>query len=138
MANDLDNLSVSSRSDLSVKTLHEVKSTSPELPSPSFVSDAVAPEVVVIKWREWVGRITHEAASSVSVKTEHKGNEQVMRIPKGFERLLTNLGMGRCVHEQHAQEHDVTSNTTNLSVVDLNCSNRSNLSSLNIEEAGNR
>ena len=35
----------------------------------------MVPEVVVVEWRERGGGITHEAASGVSVKAKHEGNE---------------------------------------------------------------
>lgn len=38
MADDFDDLGITSGSDLAVETLTQVESTSPELPSPSFVS----------------------------------------------------------------------------------------------------
>jgi hypothetical protein len=40
------------------------------------------------------------------------------------------------IHKKHAEEHHVTSNTTSFGVVDLESGNFSNLSSLNIKEAG--
>jgi hypothetical protein len=102
MAHNSDNLCVSPGSDFSVQTFHEVKSTSPKLPSPSFVANAMSPEVVMVEWGERFDTITHEAASSMSVKAEHEGNEQMMRIPERLEGLLANLGMSRRVHEKHA------------------------------------
>lgn len=42
------------------------------------------------------------------------------------------------VHQQHTQKHDMASDSTSLSVVDLNCRNRTELISLDIEEAVTR
>jgi hypothetical protein len=59
----------------------------------------------------------------------------MVSIPKGFEGLLANLRMGGRVHQQHAQEHNVTSNSTSLGIMNLNSSDRSDLSTFDIEEA---
>jgi len=40
-----------------------------------------------------------------------------------------------CVHEQHAKQHNVTSDTTSLSVVDIQRKLRTNLADFDIEEA---
>jgi hypothetical protein len=71
----------------------------------------------------------------VGVHSQQKWNEQVVSVPKCFERLLANLGMGSCVHQHHAQQHNVTRDTTSLGVMDLDGSHGSNLCPFNIEEA---
>jgi hypothetical protein len=135
MTNDSNNLGFSSGSDLTIDSLEEIETTSPELPSPSLVSNAMLPEVGLIEWRERYGGVTDETSSGVSVETEHKRNEEVVSIPKCFEGLLTNLGVGSRVHQDHTQEHDVSSNSTSIGVMNLNSSERSNLSSLDVKEA---
>ena len=102
MADDLDDLSLPSASDLSVKTIKQVQTTSEKLPSPSFVSNAVGPEVGVVEWREWCRGVTHETASRVGVHAEKEGDEQVVSVPESLERLLTDPVMGRGVDEKHA------------------------------------
>lgn len=69
------------------------------------------------------------------IHSQEEGDEQVVGIPERLERLLANSMMGSGVHQQHAEEHDVAGDTTGLSVVDLYGKDRSNLGSLNIEEA---
>lgn len=58
----------------------------------------------------------------------------MVSIPESFKGLLSNLVVCGGVHEQHAQQHDVASNTACLSVVDLNRCDRSDLCPLNVEE----
>lgn len=44
-----------------------------------------------------------------------------MRIPEGFICLLADAVMCGCIHEHHAQEHDMASDTTCASKMDLHC-----------------
>ena len=44
-----------------------------------------------------------------------------MPIPKGFICLLANTVVGGGIDEHHAQEHDMASDTTCASKMDLNC-----------------
>lgn len=85
MADDLDNLGLSPAANFSVKSVNEIKTTSNKLPSPSLVADAVGPEVLLIKWRESGRGITHEATGGVRVHAKQKWNEEMVRIPEGFE-----------------------------------------------------
>lgn len=57
-------------------------------------------------------------------------------VPEGLERLLTNSVVRSCVHEKHAEQHDVAGDTARLSVVDLQGEDRSDLRYLDVEEAG--
>lgn len=135
MLDDLDDLGFTPSSDLTIQSLEEIDTTSPELPAPALVANAVVPKVRSSKGRERIGGVTHEAARSMRVHSKHERNKQMMGIPEGFKGLLTDLGMCGGVHEQHAKKHDVTCDTTSLGVVDLDGSNRTNLTQLNIEEA---
>jgi hypothetical protein len=135
MTNDTDNLGFSAGPDLTIDSLDKVETTSPKLPSPSLISNAMPPEVGLIEWREGHSGVTHEATSGVSVETEHKRNEEVVSVPESFEGLLANFSVGSCIHQKHAQKHNVSSNSTSLGVMNLNGSDRSNLHSLNVEEA---
>ena len=130
-----NNLGFSSGSDLTVDSLDEVKTTPPQLPSPSLVSNTMLPEVGLIEWREWHGAVTNEASGSVSVETEHERNKEVVGVPEGLEGLLSDFGVGGGIHEKHAEEHDVSSDSTGLGVVDLDSSDWSNLVLLDVEEA---
>lgn len=91
MTDDSDNLGLPSASNLTIQTFTEVKSTSPELPSPTLITNAMAPEIVMVKRREWLHGVTNEASGSVSVETQKKRNEEMMRVPERFERLLADF-----------------------------------------------
>jgi len=85
VANNLDDLCLASATDLTVEAIEEVKTTSYKLPSPSLVTNAVGPEVVVVEWRESWSGITDEAAGRVCVHAEQERDKQVMRVPEGLE-----------------------------------------------------
>jgi hypothetical protein len=59
----------------------------------------------------------------------------VVGIPESLEGLLTDLCVGSCVHQKHAEKHDMSSNTTSFRVVDLDGCDLSDLGFLDIEEA---
>lgn len=50
-------------------------------------------------------------------KADHEEECQMMSIPKGFEALLTDLLMGRGVHQHHDEEHKMPGNAASLCVV---------------------
>ena len=101
MTNDTDNLRLSSRSDLTVDSFDEVKTTSPKLPSPSLVTNAMCPEIGLIEWREWNSGVTNEASGGVGVETEHERDEEVVSVPEGLEGLLADLVVSGGVHQDH-------------------------------------
>lgn len=53
--------------DLAVNALKEVQPSTPELPSPSFVADAVIPEWLACQRREWRYGVSDEAAGRMSI-----------------------------------------------------------------------
>ena len=59
----------------------------------------------------------------------------MMGIPESLKRLLSDTVVGSGIHQNHAEQHDVTSDTTRLGIMNLNGSDGSNLRLLNIEEA---
>ena len=71
----------------------------------------------------------------MGVKSEEKGNEQMVRIPEGLEGLLADLCVCGRVHQKHTEKHDMSCNTTGFSVVDFDGCDFSDLSPLDIEEA---
>jgi hypothetical protein len=93
------------------------------------------PELVTGEWRKWIGGVTNETSSSVGVHSEKERNEEMMCVPESLERLLANLGVGSGVHEKHAEQHNMSRDSTCFGVVDLNGSDWSNLSLLDVEEA---
>lgn len=135
MANDTGNLGSTASTDLTVETLNQVDTATKQLPSPTFVTDTVLPEDLTGERRECVGGVTDEAAHSVRVHAQQEGDEQVVSVPERLERLLPNSVVGSRVHQQHAEKHHVSSNSTGLGVVNLERQHGSNLRPLNIEEA---
>lgn len=85
VANNTSDLGAAASADLTVGTLHEVEGSSPELPSPAEVSDAVVPVILSGKWRVRQGGIAHEASSGVGVQSQEKGNEEVVSVPERLE-----------------------------------------------------
>ena len=105
---------------LSVYPLTKVDDTGPDDESPTLVTKAVLGR---IDWEDGdivrIDRITHEAASGVSVKANHKEKGEVVGIPERFEALGTDLVVCGRVHQNHDEEHEVTSDTTCLGIVDI-------------------
>jgi N-acyl-D-aspartate/D-glutamate deacylase len=71
----------------------------------------------------------------VRIKAKQEGDEQMMRVPESLKRLLADHTMCSGIHQEHTQKHDMASDSTGFSVVDLNCRNRTKLIFLDIEEA---
>jgi len=78
--------------------------------------------------------IAHKASGSMSVDTNHEEESQVVGVPKCLKALLANLLMGSGVHENHDEEHEVTSNSTRLGVMNHLSSFLADLSTLDIDE----
>jgi len=135
MAHDPDNLCLFPGSDLSVHTFDEIESTSPELPTPTFITDAVRPEILRVKWRKGLNGVANKASCGMGVESEQEWNEQMMGVPERLERLLANLIVRSGVHEKHAKEHDMACNASSFCVMNLDSGDLSDLRSLNVEEA---
>lgn len=114
MTDDLDDLSRPPSTDFSIQALAKIEPTANQFPSPSFVANAVIPEIGTGKWRERCSRVADEAPGGVSVHAQQEWDEQVMRVPERLERLLAYPVMGSGVHQHHAKQHDVTGNATGL------------------------
>lgn len=99
MSYDAYNLCLPPAAYLTINSFNEVKSTSPKLPSPTFISKAMIPEVLTGERREWVCTITNEAACGVGVESKKEGNEQMVSVPESLERLLSDLGVCSRVHQ---------------------------------------
>lgn len=134
MTDDFNNLRLSPAADFTVETVDEVQTTADKLPSPTFVSDAVGPEVVVVEGRKRKCSITHETVGCMRVHAEKERNEQVVSVPEGLERLLSDPVMRCGIHEQHAKQHNMSGNATSLGVVNLEGNLGTNLGHLNVEE----
>ena len=66
-----------------------------------------------------ISRITNKASSRMRIETDHKEKCKVVRVPKCFKALVANLVVGSSVHKDHDEQHEVTSDTTSLRVVDV-------------------
>jgi hypothetical protein len=135
MLDDTDDFRVSPRSDLAINALRQVQGTGNQLPPPTFIAYAVLPKGRSGEGRYRFNRVADETASSVCVHGQQKGDEEVVCIPKGLERLSPDLGMSGGVHEEHAEEHDISGNAARLSIENLNGGLGPDLRPLNIEEA---
>ena len=125
-----------SRSNLPIDPFQEVKTTTHELPSPALVANTMVPEFLTCEWRDRVGRIAHETTGGVGIESEHVRDEQMVRIPKGLEGLLPDSMMRGCIHQHHAQEHDMAGYPPGLGEVDLHSRVGAYLMFLDVEEAG--
>ena len=63
--------------------------------------------------------VTDETTSRVRVEADHEEERQMMCVPECLEALMTNLVMGCGVHEQHDDEHEVTGDSSWLSIMDV-------------------
>jgi hypothetical protein len=66
-----------------------------------------------------LSRVADEATSGMSVKTDHEEEGKVVGVPERLEALRADLLVGGGVHEDHDKEHEMTSETTRLGVVNL-------------------
>lgn len=66
-------------------------------------------------------RIPYEATCRMSVHRQEEGDEQMVSVPESLVALLADLGVGSRIHEQHAQQHDMSGDPAGLCVVDLHC-----------------
>src|SRR3569833_90987 len=98
MTDDAGNLGLSPGTHFAVQALNQVETASKELPAPTFVPQAVFPELLPGEGRYRVAGVAHETADGMSVEGEEEGNEQVVSVPERFEGLLPDLRVGGGVH----------------------------------------
>lgn len=134
VADDFGDFGFAAGADFAVDALDEVEASGEEFPAPAFVADAVIPEHLAGEGRVGVRGVADETACGVGVHAEEEGDEEVVGIPEGFVGLLADLVVGGGVHEEHAEEHDMTSDATSLGVVDLDGGLRTELSLFDVEE----
>jgi hypothetical protein len=125
----------SSSSVFPVYTFTKVDDTWPDNEPPAEVTDTGACIVEREGWLEVrFNTIADEAPSGVCVDTDHEEEREVMCIPEGLEALVANFMVGGGVHEEHDKEHEMTSDTTWLFVVDILCTLLSDLSSFDVNK----
>jgi hypothetical protein len=95
----------------------------------------VRPKWLASEWRDGIGRVTDKTTDCVGVHAQQERDEQVVGVPESLERLLADSVMSGRIHHKHAEKHDMTGDTTGLSVVDLNGQFGTHLCSLDVEEA---
>lgn len=134
MPHDFDDFCLSSTSDLPIDSLAKVEGESNQFPSPALVSQAVSPKFLSGEWRVWVYAVTYEASCGVGVHCQQERDEKMVCVPKRLIALLSDLGVRRCVHQQHAQEHDMSCYPSSFGIVDLHSRLRSDLVPLHVEE----
>ena len=117
---DLGQLGRAAGTDFPINTLSKVDDTGPDGVAPRKISNA---NIWVVE-REGIGEsglcnTTDEASSCVSVEADHEEERQVMSIPERLETLLANFCVAGAVHQDHDEEHDMASDASRLSVVDV-------------------
>lgn len=68
-----------------------------------------------------VNRVANKAPGGMGVKTYHEEERKMMSVPESLKTLLANLLMSGGIHEHHDEEHEMTSNSSCLSIVNLQC-----------------
>ena len=128
MNENLGQASGATSTNFSPNSFAKVDNSRPYGKPPTQISDAVFGRVEGEVGNEiGIGRVSYEASDGMSVQTEHEEECKVMGIPESLEALVANLGMGRGIHQNHNEKHEVTTKTTRLMIVDFNCQLRTNL-----------
>lgn len=134
MTHDFGNLGFPPGSDLTIESFAHVETSADHLPPPALIAYAMVPEILASKGPKGGHRVTYEASHGVCIEPEEEWNEQMMSVPESLERLLSYPGVGSRVHQQHTQKHDVASDSTRLSIMNLYCRDWPELSSFHIEK----
>lgn len=120
MDEDLGELGRTAGADLPPDTLEEVDDTGPDDVAPRKIANANIRVVEGERAGEcWQRGRADEASSSVRVNADHKEECQVVSVPERLETLLANFCMGGAVHDDHDEQHDMASDATRLTVVDI-------------------
>ena len=135
MLNHSRNLGVSHSSNFAIQSLQQVKDTSDQFPTPSEVSQTMIVVIFASKGGVRFGRIADKAPDRMGIKTKKERYEQVVGIPKGFERLTANSNVGGSIHQEHTEKHDVAGDTPWFFIMDIDSPKGSNLCPLDRVEA---
>lgn len=118
----------SPRADDPVHTLPKVCDGGPDRPTPALVAQA---ELRVVERERadvlCIGGVTDKTASSVRIESEEPEEGEVVRVPERLEALVTDLVVGRRVHEHHDEQHEVAGDAACLPVVNILSSLDANL-----------
>lgn len=108
------------RSDFPPYPLTKIENSGPDDEPPAEVSKAVLGRVERESWDViGVHGVSDETAGGVGVKSDHKEECEMVGVPEGLEALTANLVVGSRVHDEHDKQHEVTSDTASLFVVDV-------------------
>lgn len=66
-----------------------------------------------------VDAVTDKTAGSMRVKSDHEEKGEVVGVPKCLEALAADLVVSSGVHNEHNEQHEVTSDATSLRVVNI-------------------
>jgi len=66
-----------------------------------------------------VDGVSDKAASGMGVKGNHEEKREVVGVPERLEALAADLVVRGRVHDEHDEQHEVTSDATGLFVVDI-------------------
>ena len=107
-------------SDFPPYPLTEVEDSGPDDKPPAEVPKAVFGGVERKSWDViGVDGVSDETAGGVGVKSEHEEECEMVGVPEGLKALMTDLVVGGRVHDEHDEQHEMTSNATSLFVVDI-------------------
>jgi hypothetical protein len=66
-----------------------------------------------------VSRVPDEAASSVSVESNHEKECEMVSVPKSLEALVADLVVSSGVNEEHDKKHEMPSDASCLGIMDI-------------------
>jgi hypothetical protein len=119
MHDDFGNLSISSAVDDSPDPFQKVYATTPKSQSPSLIPNAMIPEIGAVKGTIRLCGVADKASRRMSIQRQNKNEGEMMSIPKRFECLLSQWCMRCSVHQEHAEQHDMSGNSTCLGIMYL-------------------
>lgn len=106
--------------DFTPDSFAEVEDTGPDDSTPREVTNA---NIGVVKGKGVRERgecgSTDKASGGVGVETDHEEKGEMMRVPECLEALLADLLMCGTVHDDHDEEHEMTSDSSGLLVVNV-------------------
>ena len=134
MSHDFDDLGLAARSYLAVQSFTQINSSTDELPSPTLIANAVAPEILAGERGVRLDTVANEAARGVRVHCQQEGDKEVVCVPESLIALLSDLCMRSGEHEEHTQEHDMAGDAASLHVVNLHSGFGSHERAFDVEE----
>lgn len=123
------------RPHLSPYSLPEIQYPGPDRKPPALVPQAMIRTIErEICLKVWGRRVPYETACGMRVERDHEEERQVMRVPKRLKALGADFMMGSAVHDEHKEDHEMSSYSSRLGVVNLQCQLRSELALFDVYE----